>query len=150
MARDVKPWSGMRETPTMNRHATPSGTPTAIGRKRLGSSGTQRALIVNGSRDVLHILEPVLDAGHYDVVFVESSTHAYSQIRRVKPDLVILCLEFDDAEGLHVLSMLKLDAETRDIPVVTYTSAGFEEAGDQDETATAPLFVSSPTASLMN
>ena len=149
MARDVKPWSGMRETPTMNRHATPSRTPTAVGGTPVGS-GTHRALIVNGSRDVLHILEPVLDAGHYDVVFVESSTHAYSQIRRVQPDLVILCLEFDDAEGLHVLSMLKLDAETRDIPVVTYTSAGFEEPSDQEEAATAPLFVSSPTASLMN
>ena len=92
----------------------------------------------------------MLDAGHYDVVFVESSTHAYSQIRRVQPDLVILCLEFDDAEGLNVLSMLKLDAETRDIPVVTYTSAGFEEASEQDETAPAPLFVSAPAASLMN
>ena len=134
----------------MNRHSTPSRTPIKIGRTLVGTSGTQRALIVNGSRDVLHILEPVLDAGHYDVVFVESSTHAYSQIRRVQPDLVILCLEFDDAEGLHVLSMLKLDAETRDIPVVTYTSADFEEPSDQEEAATAPLFVSSPTASLMN
>ena len=133
----------------MSRHATPSRTPTTIGRKLVGTSGTQRALIVNGSRDVLHILEPVLDAGHYDVVFVESSTHAYSQIRRVQPDLVILCLEFDDAEGLHVLSMLKLDAETRDIPVVTYTSAGFEES-EQDEAVAAPLFVSSPTAARMN
>ena len=140
----------MRETPTMNRVATPSRTPTTVGRTPVGTSGTQRALIVNGSRDVLHVLEPVLDAGHYDVVFVESSTHAYSQIRRVQPDLVILCLEFDDAEGLRVLSMLKLDAETRDIPVVTYTSAGFEEAAEQDEATTAPLFVSSPTASLMN
>ncbi|MEQ1912131.1 MAG: response regulator [Vicinamibacterales bacterium] len=134
----------------MNTEARPSRIPTRIGRTLLGTSGTQRALIVNGSRDVLHVLEPVLDAGHYDVVFVESSTHAYSQIRRVQPDLVILCLEFDDAEGLSVLSMLKLDAETRDIPVVTYTSAGFEDAPEQDEAATAPLFVSSPTASLMN
>lgn len=150
MARDVKPWSGMRETPTMSVYATPVKTPTTIGRALIGTGGTQRALIVNGSRDVLHVLEPVLDAGHYDVVFVESSTHAYSQIRRVQPDLVILCLEFDDAEGLRVLSMLKLDAKTRDIPVVTYTSAGFEEASDQDEAATAPLFVSPPPPSLMN
>lgn len=149
MARDMKTWSGMRETSTMNRHATPSRTPTSVGRTPAGTGETQRALIVNGSRDVLHVLEPVLDAGHYDVVFVESSTHAYSQIRRVQPDLVILCLQFDDAEGLNVLSMLKLDATTRDIPVVTYTSAGVEEGTDHDDAA-VPLVVSSPSASFMN
>jgi CheY-like chemotaxis protein len=120
-------------------------TPTA-------TSDTQRALIVNGSKDVLHVLEPVLEAGHYDVVFVESSTNAYSQIRRVQPDLVILCLEFDDAEGLNVLSMLKLDAKTRDIPVVTYTSAADDEdnASEQDEPEPVPLLRSLPAASLMN
>ena len=115
-------------------------------------SDTQRALIVNGSKDVLHVLEPVLDAGHFDVVFVESSTHAYSQIRRLQPDLVILCLEFDDTEGLHVLSMLKLDAKTRDIPVVTYTSAGVDDTSEQeqDEEEAMPLFASSRATSLMN
>ena len=111
---------------------------------------TQQVLIVNGRSDVLEVLEPVLDAGKYDVVFVESSAHAYSQIRRVQPDLVILCLELEDADGLRVLSMLKLDAETRDIPVVTYTSAGESEPEDEEEDdEPAPIFVTRP-APLMN
>ncbi len=101
------------------------------------ATATHRALIVNSNREVLQVLEPVLDAGNYDVVFVESSTHAYSQIRRIQPDLVILCLELNDGEALRVLSMLKLDDMTRNIPVVTYTSAGpvpgFEE-DEQDDT----------------
>jgi CheY-like chemotaxis protein len=82
---------------------------------------TQKVVIVNGNAEILELLETVLDAGHYDVVFVESSAHAYSQIKRVQPDLVILCLRIDDPEGFQVLSMLKLDAETRDIPLLTYT-----------------------------
>ena len=63
---------------------------------------------------MLDLLETVLDAGHYDVVFVESSEHAYSQIKRVQPNLVILCVRIDDADGFQVLSMLKLDEETRE------------------------------------
>jgi len=47
---------------------------------------------------------------------------AYSQIKRVQPNLVILCVRIDDAEGFQVLSMLKLDDETRGIPVLTYTT----------------------------
>jgi PleD family two-component response regulator len=113
---------------------------------------TQRVLIVNGSSDGLEVLEPVLDAGNYDVVFVESSGHAYSQIKRVQPDLVILCLEMDDADTLRVLSMLKLDEETRNIPVVTYTTVGDEDEEEdvEDEDSEAPMFASRPPALLMN
>src|SRR6478735_2028417 len=111
------------ETETMQTHGMAASTAAATNRISVPRpSASQKVLIVNGSSDVLEVLEPVLEAGNYDVVFVESSGHAYSQIRRVQPDLVILCVQLDDVEGLHVLSMLKLDAETRNIPVVTYTS----------------------------
>ncbi len=82
----------------------------------------QKVVIVNGSPDVLEMLESVLDPGHYDIVFVESGAHAYSQIKRVRPHLVILCMRIEDLEGFQVLSMLKLDDETFRIPVLTYTT----------------------------
>ncbi len=111
--------------------------------------GTQKVLIVNGSSAVLEVLEPVLDAGNYDVVFVEASAHAYSQIKRVQPDLVILCVTMDDVEGLNVLSMLKLDAETREIPVVTYTSPDEPDEEEEEEDTESPIFAGRP-ALLMN
>ena len=99
-------------------------TPDARTQALPAPAGTQKVVIVNGSAEVLDLLETALAAGHYDVVFVESSAHAYSQIKRVQPDLVILCVRTDDPSGFQVLSssMLKLDDETHDIPVVTYTT----------------------------
>src|SRR6476646_1898793 len=94
----------------------------------------QKVVIVNGSAEILDMLETVLDAGHYDVVFVESSRHAYSQIKRVQPNLVILCVRIDDAEGFQVLSMLKLDDDTRAIPVLTYTT---DQDGQESEEETS-------------
>jgi CheY-like chemotaxis protein len=85
-------------------------------------SGTQKVVIINGSAETLEVLESVLDAGHYDVVFVQSGDHAYSQIRQLQPNLVILCVRIEDAAGFQVLSMLKLDEETQRIPVLTYTT----------------------------
>ena len=108
-------------------------TNTATDRFRQHGAATttaQRVVIVNGSPEMLEMLETVLDAGHYDVVFVESSQHAYSQIKRVQPNLVILCVRTDDADGFQVLTMLKLDEETRGIPVVTYT---MEDGGDESD-----------------
>jgi CheY-like chemotaxis protein len=58
------------------------------------------------------------DAESCDVVFIESLVHAYSLIKRVAPELVIVCLEMNDPESFQVLSMLKLDSRTREIPVV--------------------------------
>ena len=95
---------------------------------------TQKVVIVNGSTDMLHVLESALDAEHYDIVFVESSANAYSQIKRVQPNLVILCIRIEDLEGFQVLSMLKLDEETRAIPVLTYTTE-YEGQETEDEVA---------------
>ena len=86
------------------------------------SPAMQKVVIVNGNGEIFDLLETVLEAGHYDVVFVESNAHAYSQIRLVQPNLVVLCLRIEDPEGFQVLSMLKLDERTRSIPIVTYTT----------------------------
>jgi PleD family two-component response regulator len=112
----------------------------------------QKVVIVNGTPEVLEMLETVLDAGRYDVVFVESSGHAYSQIKRVQPNLVILCVRIDDADGFEVLSMLKLDAETRDIPVLTYASEQSDEELEAEyaESSDAELFPAGKAAVWMN
>src|SRR6266705_3652368 len=100
-------------------------------------SGAQKVVIVNGSPDVLDVLETVLEAGHYDVVFVESSEHAYSQIKRVMPNLVILCVHIERLDGFQVLSMLKLDEETRDIPIMTFTTE-YEGQKPEEDDASEP------------
>ena len=121
-------------------------------RQSMPTATAQKVVIVNGSAEILELLETVLDAGHYDVVFVESSQHAYSQIKRVQPNLVILCIEIDDVEGFHVLSMLKLDEETRHIPVLTYTNDGDGEEVEETyaEPGDAELFPAAKAAVWMN
>jgi CheY-like chemotaxis protein len=77
--------------------------------------------VVSKQSQLNGLLESVLDAGQYDVVFVESTEHAYSHIKLLTPHLIIVCLDIEDMDGFQVLSMLKLDPDTRDIPVVTCT-----------------------------
>jgi PleD family two-component response regulator len=110
------------------------------------AEATQKVVIVNGSTEMLELLETVLDAGHYDVVFVESSEHAYSQIKRVQPDLVILCVRIEDMDGFQVLSMLKLDDDTRNIPVLTYASEydGKESEEEVSEPSEVEIFTPKP------
>jgi CheY-like chemotaxis protein len=112
---------------------------------------TRKVVIVNGSIALLDLFETMLGAGRYDVVIVESSAHAYSQIKRVHPNLVVLCLHMDRAEGFQVLSMLQLDDETKAIPVLTCTrdDDGLDQEHDSPEFGDAES-LSSTTAAWMN
>jgi CheY-like chemotaxis protein len=111
-----------------------------------GAIAAQKVVIVNGSTEMLGLLETVLEAGRYDVVFVENNANAYSQIKRVQPNLVILCVRIEDLDGFQVLSMLKLDADTREIPVLTYTTEfeGQETEEDEPETSDTEMFSFKP------
>jgi len=103
---------------------------------RIVVTPVQKVVVVNGNTEVLGMLESVLDAGRYDMVFVESGEHAYSQIKKVLPNLVILCTRIERLEGFQLLTMLKLDAQTRDIPVLTCTT---EYEGQDFDTAISQL-----------
>jgi CheY-like chemotaxis protein len=114
-------------------------------------AGVQKVVVVNSSPEILSLAERALAAGHYDVVFVENIEHAYSQIRRVQPNLVVLCLRMGDRGAFQVLSMLKIDPETRRIPVLTYTAddpATIRVTDDEDATDSEFFAACAPT--LMN
>jgi PleD family two-component response regulator len=89
---------------------------------QIAATPVQKVVVVNGNTEVLGMLETVLDAGRYDMVFVESSDRAYTQIKKVVPNLVILCTRIEELDGFQLLTMLKLDRETKDIPILTYTT----------------------------
>jgi PleD family two-component response regulator len=98
------------------------GLLTMADTNQIAATPVQKVVVVNGNTEVLGMLETVLDAGRYDMVFVESSDRAYSQIKKVVPNLVILCTRIEELDGFQLLTMLKLDEDTKDIPILTYTT----------------------------
>jgi DNA-binding NarL/FixJ family response regulator len=67
-----------------------------------------------------HLHDTMHSVADCDIVVVESTARAYSRIKRVHPDVVVLCLGNDEVGGCQLLSMLALDAETSAIPVLTW------------------------------
>jgi CheY-like chemotaxis protein len=102
------------------------------------NNATRRAVrnvVIVSKRACQDVLDTVVDEGDYDVVFVEGLAHAYSRIKHVLPSLVIVCLSIDDLDGFHLLSMLKLDRETSQIPVITYTTTQVNAVEDDSAEA---------------
>ena len=117
------------------------GLPQMTEPNLFSATPAQKVVVVNGNTEVLGMLESVLDAGRYDMVFVEPGDRAYSQIKKVLPNLVILCTRIERLDGFQILTMLKLDPETCDIPVLTYTTESegqdfatvLSQVADEDE-----------------
>jgi len=82
---------------------------------------TRSVAVVSHNPDQ-HVVNAILAAVDHEIVLVEPTVHAYSHIKHLRPDLVIVCMSSSDAEGCQVLSMLTLDRETARIPVLAYVT----------------------------
>jgi len=108
----------------MTRFGSNHVVPTAVRRQTIA---------IVGKRPDPHVLNTVLKSSDYDILLIESIGNAYSQIKRMRPQIVIVCLEPSDLEGVQVLSMLSIDAATANIPVVTYLAAPDADAEAADD-----------------
>jgi ActR/RegA family two-component response regulator len=79
----------------------------------------ERTVVVVTRNPDDRVIETIDGAGDFDTIVVESVEGAYSKVKCVLPSLVIVCLSIDDPNGFHLLSMLKLDRDTSQIPVLT-------------------------------
>jgi CheY-like chemotaxis protein len=96
----------------------------------VGRTQALRTIIVVGQPGQ-QVPESAFDGLEYDVVVLEPLRHAYSQVRRVKPALIVMGLSLDDDDCFQLLTMLKLDRETASIPIRMFV-ASEEEAPAED------------------
>lgn len=94
------------------------------------TASVQKVVVVDGGIEMLHGLETMLHARRYQMLFAQSNDLAYSQIKKVRPNLVVLCGGIENRDGSQLLTMLKLDPDTRGIPLVSYAPG--RRAGDVD------------------
>ena len=81
-----------------------------------------RTIVVVGSDLPERVFDAAVADGIHDLVFVESVASAYSRIKRIRPDLIVIRLSTEDLIGCQLLSMLALDDDTAGIPVVSYVA----------------------------
>ncbi|MFN7135093.1 MAG: response regulator [Myxococcales bacterium] len=83
-------------------------------------------LIIEDERDLVDLLDFNLKQAGIETLVATSGEAAYEQLRRRKPDLVLLDLMLPDVSGIELCRRLKSDAETKQIPVVMLTAKGEE------------------------
>jgi CheY-like chemotaxis protein len=68
----------------------------------------------------------VLEDEQYQVSILQDGRDAFTQVKSMLPDLLILDLKLGDMSGQEILKQVKNDPATADIPVIVYTAAVLE------------------------
>ena len=77
-----------------------------------------KILVVDDEPDLLRMLEVAFAQRGHSVLTAATGTEALVTAEGERPDVILLDIIMEGMDGWEVLKLLKLDADTRDIPVV--------------------------------
>ncbi|MCD6395000.1 MAG: response regulator [Planctomycetes bacterium] len=89
-----------------------------------------KLLIIEDDEQFREILESTLSLEGFEVYLAGDGPRGLKLARRKKPDVILLDWMMESMNGLEVLSKLKYDKKTGDIPVFMMTAKG--QIGDID------------------
>ena len=87
---------------------------------------SERILIVDDEPDIVELLEYNLRQAGYSVVTARDGASAMAEVRRQRPDLILLDVMLPDISGTEICRRLRKDASTEGIPIMMITARGEE------------------------
>jgi DNA-binding response OmpR family regulator len=81
----------------------------------------RRILVVDDDREIVEMTRMILEGGGYKVVPALSGQEALDRVSGARPDLILLDINMPGMDGWEVLKLLKVDEETREIPVAMFS-----------------------------
>lgn len=118
-----------------------SATPDALATVAVRTA--QRVLIVDDSEVERYALRQFLSSSIFEVIEASGGYDGLRLARQSHPDVIFLDLAMPDVHGLEVLKMLKAIDETRDIPVILFTSQRPDDISDDQAAAANGLLLKS-------
>ena len=90
---------------------------------------TKTILIVENNKLNLKLFNDILQVNFYETVQTLDEREAIGLARKHHPDLIIMDIQSRGISGLGVTSMIKADADLRDIPIIAVTALAMK--GDE-------------------
>lgn len=81
-----------------------------------------KVLVVDDDSDILKLLKTVLTVNGFKTIEAEDGLTALRMLRREKPDCILLDIMLPDIDGYEVYRRIKLNPETKKIPLLFLTA----------------------------
>ena len=85
-----------------------------------------RILVVDDEPDILELTRLALTQDGFEVDVAATGNEALDQLRRARPDLVVLDLMLPDRPGTEICRAMRANPEQKDIPVIMLTARSDE------------------------
>ncbi|MBI3910477.1 MAG: response regulator [Armatimonadetes bacterium] len=82
----------------------------------------KKILAVDDERHIVRLVEVNLQRAGYQVITAYDGREALQKVESEKPDLIVLDVMMPLMDGFEVLSTLKKNPDTKDIPVIMLTA----------------------------
>ena len=106
----------------------------------------RRILIVDDERDFCDFVKIALEAAdHFEVSVCSNSVEAVEQVRKLRPDLILLDIMMPGVGGSQIADELRNNSDTQDIPFVFLTALVTEEETKRNQSVIGGrYFISKP------
>ncbi|MFL7839199.1 MAG: response regulator [Candidatus Promineifilaceae bacterium] len=82
----------------------------------------QTILVVDDDHDVVRLMRAYLEQAGYEVLVAYDGETAVNQLRREKPDLMLLDLMLPDRDGYDITRLVRSDPNLAHIPIIMLTA----------------------------
>lgn len=78
----------------------------------------KKVLVVDDDRDILEVIQIILEDQGYDVAITQDGNEVEQKIKDVNPDLILLDIWLAGIDGQDIAAKLKKQKSTKDIPII--------------------------------
>lgn len=104
----------------------------------------EKILVVDDEKNIVELLKMNLESSGYEVIEAYNGMEAITKINNLLPDLIVLDLMLPDIDGLQICKMIRLNEDTRDIPVIMITAKSEEDDKIKGLTIGADDYITKP------
>jgi DNA-binding response OmpR family regulator len=104
----------------------------------------KKILVVDDEPHTVKMVESRLKANGFDVITAGNGKEGLEKAQKEIPDLILLDILMPEMNGHETLSRLKESAETKNIPVIMFTSKGQVEDVERSSYAGAVDYIIKP------
>jgi two-component system phosphate regulon response regulator PhoB len=103
----------------------------------------RRILAVDDDRDILDVLQYILEDSGYEVETLSDGQFLFEKINAHMPDLILLDIMLGSLDGRDLCKAVKATDATHDIPVILI-SASHNVAGSMNQKGAPDAFIAKP------
>jgi DNA-binding response OmpR family regulator len=108
----------------------------------LHENNMTKILVLDDDHDILSLVETILSMNKFSVKAISNWEEIYSNMAEFEPDLILLDVMLNGADGRDICKKIHSDEETGNIPVVLFSAN--PEMGKYTKDCMAQDFVAKP------